>query len=99
MHSDPALETVRPVSAPWALLGLGWLRDHDPGGPVVAGSFPAADFAIDACAEQACGRRRAQKQVIDAQAGISHPGISEVIPEGVDAIIWMQFTQRVGPAH
>jgi hypothetical protein len=50
----------------WTSLRLCSVRDHDPGGPVVARSFPAADFAIDACADQTGGRRRAQKQMIDA---------------------------------
>ena len=33
---------------------------------MVARSFPAADFAIDAGADQTCGHRRTQKQMIDA---------------------------------
>ena len=55
---------------------------------MLARSFPAADLAIDARADQTC-RRRAEKQMIDAWAGIAHPGISEVIPKGVDALIRM----------
>src|ERR1700730_1455315 len=57
---------ARPRGArPWASLSLCFVCDHDPGGPVVARSFPAADLAIDACTDQTCGRRRAQKQMID----------------------------------
>jgi hypothetical protein len=83
------INSSRLVSASWTSSRLCSLRDHDPGGRVVARSFPAADFAIDPCADQTCGRRRAQKQMIDAQAGITDKGISEVIPKSVDALIRM----------
>ncbi len=56
---------------------------------MVARSFPSADFAIDVSADQTCTRRRAQKQMIDAQAGIAHKVISEVIPKGGDVLAWM----------
>src|SRR5713226_5457660 len=57
------LETSRLVPAPWTSLRLCSVRDHDPGGRVVARFSPAADFAIDACADQMRGRGLAQKQM------------------------------------
>src|SRR5229473_7575900 len=79
----------KPTQTPRTSLRLCSVRDYDPGGPVVARSFPAADFAIDACADQTCLRRRAQKQMIDAQAGIAHESIPEVVPKSKDALIRM----------
>src|SRR3984957_11730120 len=73
------------------------VRDLDPGGRMVARFFPAADFAIDACADQTRRCRRTQQQMFDAQARIARIIISEVIPKSVDALIWMQLAQRVSP--
>ncbi len=37
--------------------------------------------------------------MIDPQARVTHPGISEVIPESIDALVWMQLPYGVGPAQ
>ncbi len=65
---------------------------------MIARLLPAADLAIDARAHEALGDRWAEKQMIDAQSGIALPGISEVIPKGVDALVRMQLAHRIGPA-
>jgi hypothetical protein len=65
-YKDAGLESLRLVPAPWTSLRLCSVGYHDPGGSVVTRSFPAADFAIDARADQTCGRRWAQKQMIYA---------------------------------
>ena len=36
--------------------------------------------------------------MIDAQPGIAGKGVPEIFPEGVDPLIGMQGSQRVGPA-
>ena len=66
---------------------------------MVARLFPAADFAIDVCADEPRSDRRTEQQMIDPQARVTHPGISEVIPESIDALVWMQFPYSVGPAQ
>jgi exonuclease III len=54
---------------------------------VVARAFPAADFAIEACTEQMCGRRRAQadaKELIVTEEPVVPAGDYNVIPTEID---------------
>src|SRR5712691_550862 len=36
--------------------------------------------------------------MINAQPGIAPPGISEIVPKGIDALARVQLTHRIGPA-
>jgi hypothetical protein len=36
--------------------------------------------------------------MVDTKAGVSGPRVSVVVPEGVDALTWMERPQRIGPA-
>ena len=65
---------------------------------MVAGLLPAAHLAVDLGVDQPLGQRRAQQEVIDAQAGIARIGIPEIVEEGVDRLVRMVGPQRVGPA-
>ncbi len=65
---------------------------------MIACLLPAADFAIDAGADQARSGRRTEKQMIDAQPRVAREIISKVIPKGVDADARIQLAQRIGPA-
>src|SRR3954465_11885060 len=64
-----------------------------------ADSFsPAPHLAIDPGVDETMRDRRAEKQVVDAQSGVARPGISDVVPKGVDALVWVKCAQSVGPA-
>ncbi len=65
---------------------------------MIAGFFPAPYIAVDIGCDQASGERWAEQQMVDAQAGIPAPGVTEIIPEGVDAFLRVQRAQRIGPA-
>lgn len=36
--------------------------------------------------------------MVDAKAGVAHERVSEMVPERVDALVWMQMAKRVRPA-
>ena len=55
-------------------------------------------MAVDLGIEQPVGKRGAEQQMIDAQAGIAAIGVPEIVPEGVDDLARVQRAQRVGPA-
>lgn len=65
---------------------------------MVAGMFLIANPAIHARLFQAGRQALAEKQVIDAQAGILLPVLTEIVPEGVDALVRISGTQGIGPA-
>jgi hypothetical protein len=64
---------------------------------MVARLFPSADFAIDTGADQTCDGRRTEQKMIDAQARVARPCIAKRILKSIDALLWMQLTQRVSP--
>lgn len=64
---------------------------------MIAALFPSAHYNIDLSVDEAFGKRRAEQQMIDAQPGISCKRISKIIPEGVDGLVGMERTERVGP--
>ena len=64
---------------------------------MVACLLPAADLASDSGCDEARRQRRAEEQVVDAQSRISGIGVSEIIPECVDALWGMHLAHRVGP--
>src|SRR5690606_41882094 len=65
---------------------------------MVAGVIPAADVTVYLRRLQPARGRGAQQQVVEAQAGISPPGISEIVPERVDPFIGMQVAHSVKPS-
>src|SRR3984957_12685281 len=70
----------------------------DPDRRMVACFLPASHVAIDAGRLKARGDGRAQEQVVEAQSRVTRVGVSEIVPEGVDALSRMKRSQRVGPA-
>src|SRR4051812_25825423 len=69
----------------------------DPGRRVVAGALAAADVAVHAGAFQPRRRRRVEQEMVDADAGVAGEGVPPIIPEGVDALVRMERTDRVDP--
>ena len=65
---------------------------------MVAGLFAPAIVLVDACTEEAIGCKRAEQQVIDAEARVALPGAGLIIPEGPDAARGMARPEAVGPA-
>src|SRR5689334_2272667 len=98
----PAQACSRPTPAtfvaPLACASWRSVREFNPDRRVVARLLPAARGAIDAGALETRGERRAEQQVIDAQASVARVGVPEIVPERVDALAGMQRAQRVGPA-
>src|SRR5689334_7769934 len=98
----PAQACSRPTPATFVapLAWASWrsVRECNPDRRVIARLLPAARGAIDAGAIEARGEGRAQEEVVDAQAGVAHVGVPEIIPERVDALAGMKRPERVGPA-
>lgn len=70
----------------------------DPNGRVVAGLLPTPNRAVDLGSDQARSQLRAEQQVINPEASIATPGVSEVVPEGVNGLAGMLVTQGIAPA-
>ena len=64
---------------------------------MIAALFPSAHYNVDLSVDEAFGKRRAKQQMIDAQPGIPCKRISKIVPEGVDGLVGMERTERVGP--
>jgi hypothetical protein len=62
------------------------VRKFDPDRRMIARFLPASRRAIDAGRLKARGDGRAQEQVVDAQSRVARVGVSEIVPEGVDAL-------------
>ena len=69
----------------------------DPNWRVVAGLFPSAHSPIDARGLQSLSDGRAQQQMIDPEPGVTGVGVSEIVPERVNALAGVKRSQRVGP--
>src|SRR3954452_8118288 len=65
---------------------------------MIAGFFPTAYFAFDACGREYLRRGRVQQKVIDADAGIASVCVAEIIPERVDGVCWIECSECVSPA-
>src|SRR5690606_15185515 len=70
----------------------------DPGRRMVAGVFLIANPAIHALLFYAGRQVLAEQQVNDAQAGILLPVLTEIVPEGVNALVRVSGAQGIGPA-
>ena len=57
---------------------------------MVAGLFPSPDVAVDAGAPQPFGGRPVEQEMIDPETGIAGEGVSEILPEGEDSILWVR---------
>jgi hypothetical protein len=73
------------------------IRKLDPDRRVVARFFPPSHGTIDAGGLETRGDGRAQEQVVDSQSGVARVGVSEIVPEGVDALARVKRAQGVGP--
>ena len=69
----------------------------DPDGRMVARLFPTSSLAVDFGSDQSVGQRRTEQEVVDAKSGIAREGVSEILPEGVYALVWVERPQSVGP--
>ena len=65
---------------------------------MVARAFLPAHRPVDAARGEPIGQIRAEKQVVEAQAGVPLPAHALVVPEGVEALLRVELTQCVGPA-
>ena len=74
------------------------IRELDPGRCVIAGLFPSAHIAVDACRFKSLRYRRTEQDMVDAQSCVAAVGVPEIIPEGIDTLVRMECSQRVGPA-
>ena len=59
---------------------------------------PVADPAIDAGIAEARRQVGAEQQMIDAQSRILLPVLTEIIPEGIDAFVWIASSHGIGPS-
>ncbi|MNP85742.1 hypothetical protein D3C76_1856210 [compost metagenome] len=65
---------------------------------MVAGLGPVADPGIHPSGLEVRRELRVEQQVVDTQPGIARPVVAKIVPEGVDPLIRVQMTQRIGPA-
>src|ERR1700733_8027844 len=73
------------------------IRQFDPCGRVIARVLAPAHLAVNACIDQALQRMTIEQEMVDAEARISLPRISPVIPEGVNAVLGMKLSYGIGP--
>lgn len=59
--------------------------------------LPPPNMAIHARVFEPLGDFWCEKQVIDSQPCVPGKSIPKIIPEGVDALAWVDFAQRVYP--
>jgi hypothetical protein len=64
---------------------------------MIACLLPAADLTVHVRRDETAGDRGAQEQMIDPKARIPGPGVPEVVPEGVNALIRMERAECIGP--
>src|ERR1700732_4327894 len=48
--------------------------------------------------DQPINNRWAEEQMVDTEACVPGPRVSEVVPKGVDALAWMKRPHRISPA-
>jgi hypothetical protein len=65
---------------------------------VVACAVFSAHVPVDARLGETQGKVWAEQEVIEAQACIAEPSVPLIVPEAIDAPVWVQFPDRVGPA-
>ena len=65
---------------------------------MIAALLPPAYFALHIrCDEHLCGTS-VQQEMVDAYTCVASISIAEIVPEGVDRLVRVQFPERVGPA-
>jgi hypothetical protein len=96
-NADTPLRRHADTFPPWPWLLVRTHIQLDPSWGVIAGMRLVADPAIDAGIAEARRQVGAEEQMIDAQSRILLPMLTEIIPEGVDALIWIARPQRIGP--
>src|ERR1700680_2960215 len=74
------------------------IRKFDPCRRVIAGLFPSAHVAVDACRFEALRYGRAEQQMVDARSGVAAVSVPKIVPEGIDTLVRMECSQRIGPA-
>src|SRR5215472_214990 len=74
------------------------IAELDPCRGVIAGFLPAPHLAIHPGRDEPAGNGRVQQDMVDAQAGVSWPGIPEIIPKRINPLTRMEGAQRIGPA-
>jgi len=65
---------------------------------MIASLLPAAYLSAHIGCAQTVNNRRTEEQMVDPQARVPRPCVSEVIPESVDAFTRMKRPHRIGPA-
>jgi hypothetical protein len=96
---DCALSSVGPRDRAAPLLRCFLPHTHiqlNPGRRVFAGMGSVADPAIDAGVSQASCRFGGEQQMIDAQSRILLAVLTEIVPKGVDALLWIASAHGIG---
>ena len=63
--------------------------------PLVDVGRRQANTKIRTCVERVPGKRLVQHKVIDAQARVVLPVLTEIVPEGIDRLFGMQLSDRI----
>ena len=65
---------------------------------MITGLFPSTDVAVDGCRFEAQRYRGAEQEMVDAQPCVAAVSVPEIIPKGIDTLVRMECSQRIGPA-
>src|SRR6478736_1977715 len=73
------------------------LDEVHPNRRVVARLLPAPHMTIDIRRLEALSQFGAKQQMVEPQAGVPAPRVSEIVPERIDALAGVHLAQGVGP--
>ncbi len=65
---------------------------------MIARLLPTAHLPVHVRRDQTVNNRRAEEQMVDTKARVPGPRVSEVVPEGVNALTWMKRPQCISPS-
>jgi hypothetical protein len=65
---------------------------------MIARLFPTPYLPVHVSCDQTVNNRWAEEQMVDPKACVPSPRVSEVVPESIDALTWMERPQRISPA-
>jgi hypothetical protein len=65
---------------------------------MVTGFLPTADFAVHAPGAELLSGPSVEQKMVDADACIADVGIAEIVPEGVDRLVRVQFPDGIRPS-
>ena len=65
---------------------------------MIARVLPAPHVAVHAGGNKALRQRWTEQKMIDTEPGVAGEGITEILPECIDALAGVKLPQGVGPA-